>query len=444
MLKMKKFYLLFALIGLFVLQGCPQPDPGEDPVLTPIKTDYTIGAEGGEMSIPFKTNQAYQVKSSASWLTVSTPTKAVTTETVKVTAAANSSTNERSARLTITAGTLSATVTVTQEGRSEDPYLEITPTSKSVPAAGETFDVTVNTNQENVTSKSSDSWVTVSGKTVTVAENTGGEERTATVTFSAGSLKATLNITQSASEAVEEVLEPKGSKTYSVPAEGKDITVTVRSNVKYDISLNGCDWITQTKATTVEEYQHVFHVLANEGEARTATISFTYDESLTFSVTVSQDAYTPPVEEPYIEPEKTEVPVAAESSTATLAVDANCEYDAECDDDWLTITGKGAELTFEVAANPSTIARQTQIILSYEWVQVFVNVVQQGGSEDENPFDVGSNLSVNGTANCYVVTKAGNFSFDASVMGNGPDGFLWDETRATDALLWPKGAARHP
>ena len=83
---MKKLYPLIALIGLFVLAGCPQPQPVEDPVLTPIKTEYSIGAEGGEMSITFKTNQTYKVKSSATWLTVSTtPTKAVTTETVKVT-----------------------------------------------------------------------------------------------------------------------------------------------------------------------------------------------------------------------------------------------------------------------------------------------------------------------------------------------------------------------
>ena len=517
---MKKLYPLIALIGLFVLAGCPQSDPGEDPILTPIKTDYSIGAEGGELKITFKTNQTYEAKSNANWLKVSTPTKAVTTETVTVTAEANKSTEPRSAKVTIKAGTLDATITVTQaglvpsidikgstsftigaeggdvtvdvtsnvdynvdmdaawvtrkgttftvkpneseserscvitfsygnisrvvsikqNGKTPEPTLEIAPTSKNVGASGETFTVTVTTNQGSATGKSSADWVTVSGNKVTVAENTGSESRTATVTFTAGSLSKTLTIKQEGKASGDNVLENGGASTYNVSAEGEDITVTVRSNVEYKISLGGCDWITQTKAATVNEYQHIFHVSANEGEARTATISFTYDESLTFSVSVSQAAYVPPTDDPYIEINPTEVQAKAEGETITVSVDANCEYEADCDDEWVTVTGVGAELTFDVAANPSTSARTTMIQLTYQWVQTFLTIVQAGAEDDEDPFDVGSNLSVNGTANCYVVTKSGNFTFDASVMGNGPDGFLWDEVRAVDALLWPKGA----
>ena len=514
---MKKLYPLIALIGLLVLTGCPQPDPGEDPVLTPIKTDYSIGAEGGELKITFKTNQTYEAKSNANWLKVSTPTKAVTTETVTVTAEANKSTEARTAKVTIKAGTLDATITVTQaglvptidikgstsftigaeggdvtvdvtsnvdynvdidvawisrkgttftvkpnesesdrsgvitfsygdisrvvsvkqNGKTPEPSLEIAPTSKNVGAAGETFTVTVTTNQGSATGKSSAEWVTVSGNKVTVAENTGSESRTATVTFTAGSLSKTLTIKQEGKASGDSVLENGGASTYNVSAEGEDITVTVRSNVEYKISLGGCDWITQTKAATVNEYQHIFHVSANEGDARTATISFTYDESLTFSVSVSQAAYVPPTDDPYIEINKTEVQAEAEGETITISVDANCEYGAECDDEWISITGVGAELTFDVAANPSTSARTAMIQLTYQWVQTFLTVVQAGAEDDEDPFDVGSNLSVNGTANCYVVTKSGNFTFDASVIGNGPDGFIWDEVRAADALLWP-------
>ena len=51
------------------------------------------------------------------------------------------------------------------------------------------------------------------------------------------------------------------------------------------------------------------------------------------------------------------------------------------------------------------------------------------------------NLSAGGTANCYIVTKAGNFCFDASVMGNGAEGFLWSEIEAAKQLLWPHNAA---
>ena len=88
---MKRLFPLAAVICLFVLWGCPKEQP-EEPVLTPIQTSYTIGADGGSFDISFRTNQVCQIKSSApSWLTVDSPTKAVTTKaatTAEVTTAA--------------------------------------------------------------------------------------------------------------------------------------------------------------------------------------------------------------------------------------------------------------------------------------------------------------------------------------------------------------------
>ena len=114
---MKKIYLLTALLCLLVLQGCPSIAPAEeDAVLTPIQTTYSIGAEGGSVSLSFKTNLEYEVSSDADWLTVPAGTKAVETKTVTVTAAENTSTEQRSGNITITGGELTATVTVQQAG----------------------------------------------------------------------------------------------------------------------------------------------------------------------------------------------------------------------------------------------------------------------------------------------------------------------------------------
>ena len=78
------------------------------------------------------------------------------------------------------------------------------------------------------------------------------------------------------------------------------------------------------------------------------------------------------------------------------------------------------------------------LIFGSEGLTEFVTVIQEPAESDEDPFDVGSNLSVNGTANCYVVTKAGDYTFDASVMGNGEKGVLWEESQLDGLHLWPK------
>ena len=118
---MKRLFPLAAVICLFVLWGCPKEQP-EEPVLTPIQTSYTIGADGGSFDISFRTNQVCQIKSSApSWLTVDSPTKAVTTKIFTAKASANSDENPRTANISITAGSLSATITITQEGRPKKP-----------------------------------------------------------------------------------------------------------------------------------------------------------------------------------------------------------------------------------------------------------------------------------------------------------------------------------
>ena len=81
--------------------------------------------------------------------------------------------------------------------------------------------------------------------------------------------------------------------------------------------MGDCDWITQTKAGTVSEFQHQFHVAANDDAARAATISFTYDESLTFSVSVAQEAFVP-----VISFEQQSVEATAEGGPVTVAVEA--------------------------------------------------------------------------------------------------------------------------
>ncbi len=618
---MKKLFPLIALMCLFVLQGCPQPGPEpEVDTLDLIKTEYTIGAEGGALSLSFKSNLVWKASSDATWLNVDTPTKVVTTETVKVTATANTSTESRSAKVKIEAGSLTATITVKQDGvtpkidingqtsftvpsdggdvtvdvssnvtyevevnadwitrngttftiapnnsesdrtavitfkygeisravsvkqngkeKQEDPTLTISPDNKSVSYEGETFSVSVTTNQGSATGSCPESWVTVSGTSITVAANESTESRTAVVTFTAGSLSKTLTISQegkpdtpptpepyirvdserfdlpSAGAAIitinvesnveyhveiaddtwvtegengrfniaaneseddrsttitfsagdetaiviihqpgktvtpptpeDPVLINAGEATFSVPSEGKDIEVKVQSNVEYDV-LYDAEWITKVSTKSVKDETIIFRVDPNKDGARTAAITFKYNDELYFTVTVVQAEYVPPViEDAYLRISPQEVTVEPEGKAVDIMIDTNLEEDEYSiyipgSVDWITKETIANGIRIIIAENSTQSSRTATISFRSDELDndVKLTVSQKGVVPPaEDPFDIGPDLSKYGTANCYVVTKAGDYSFDASVMGNGSDGYFWDG-QGSYFNLWP-------
>ena len=425
---MKKTLLhLLASLSIFLLWGCPQP---EEPELTPIESEYTIGAGASDFFVKFRTNQDCKVTSDVSWLTVP-GTKASSIKTVTISAEANPTAKMRTGHLTISAGSLSAKVTVNQEGNDES-FINVSPTSFSVGAEGGTITPTITSNVDYETIITVD-WISKSGDSFVIAKNDEGEGRSAVITLKYGSTIATINVTQAAA-GESAVLENAGLATYNVPAEGDVIEVKVRSNVDYTVECSA-DWITRAETKSVRVDVLKFAVAAYEGdEPRTATITFEYGNEMSFGVTVSQ---SPRAEEPYLEVSPTEVHFFAAGGSADVEVSANYEFTADCDDDWITVTIDGSKIVITAAANTMIEGRTAMVMVSSEGSVEYVTVKQDAAESEEDPFDVGSDLSVNGTANCYVVPKAGDFSFDASVMGNGPDGYLWEDTQGTYFKLWP-------
>ena len=364
---MKKLYPLVAVLFLFLLWGCPQKEQ-EDPVLTPIQTTYNIKSSSSEFTISYKTNQECSVRSDASsWLTV-VKTKAVRSESVTVKAEENTSENSRSGNIIVTAGKLSATITVVQEGAPKQPD----------PPGPEPED--------------------------------------------------------------PDVLENAGVSTFNVDCAGGTINVSVRSNVEYTVDLNSCDWITRTKTRTVKVDNLQFYVAENTGAARTATISFTYGDDLTFNITVKQSEYVEPGELPYMEISDTDLEIDGNGGELTVTVDSNYPYTVDSDVDWVTCVQNDGTCVITVEFNPGEDARSAQLLFECEGLVEFVNIFQSG-SDIGDPFDIGPNLSALGTANCYVVPKAGDYYFSVAVMGNGPDGFIWEDEDAEIQLLWPTDLA---
>ena len=432
-----KFFHLFAAIALLpMLWGCPNaPEPEDPDVLEPIQASYNIGADGGEFTISVKTNTTLSVQSNASWISVPTKTKAATTQTVKLVAEANTTTEARTGKVTVRGGSLSAVIEITQAGRekTEDPYIELPQAVYTIDAGGGFLNIDVLSNVKYSVS-SDKSWAKPNGARVDVDPNPGKEERRATITYSYEGISKTTTVRQLGEE---DVLTNAGKSTYNVPYTGGEIEVKVSSNVDYTATPSA-DWITQVKTRTVTTDILKFTVAANEGAARTATIDIVFNEALSFSVSVSQNAYIAPSEDdPYLEVSPEYISTDEYGGDVTVHVNANFDYNVDIDADWLSIVSKGAACIINVAPNPSEAERSTMVMIDSEGLQGFVTIFQEGKGSSLDPFDVGENLSAKGTANCYVVTKAGNYTFDASVMGNGPQGFIWTDEDAAEQNLWP-------
>ena len=367
---MKKLFPLFAVFCMFILWGCPEKEPVESDVITPIQTSFNIDAAGGDISVKFNTNVTCTAKSDAGWLTVVTKaTKATHEESITLRAAANNDSEPRTAHVTISGGSVKAEVTVTQSGKKTDP---VPPDPEDPEDPPQEDDVLVNI----------------------------------------------------------------GGSTYNIPYAGGSFTVKVRSNVEYTVEC-GAEWIHKTTTKTPTEDNVNFSVDENSGDSRSAEVSFSYGD-LTFTVTVNQAPYIPPTEEdPYLELASHELSIDEYGGELSVAVNANYEYDVKCTVDWINIKRIGEYFVCSVTANPDAFERRTQIRFSLDDIVEYLTIIQSAQGSGIDPFDVGSNLSVNGTANCYVVTKAGNYTFDASVMGNGTDGFIWEGEEAAEQNLWP-------
>lgn len=109
-----------------------------------------------------------------------------------------------------------------------EPSLSVSPTSLSFDAAASSETLTVNANGEYTYSTDA-SWLTITQSsdkttlTVDASENTATSDRTATITFSLGSLTQTISVTQEAAQNISD-----DERTFTVTGHGKTFTFKMK------------------------------------------------------------------------------------------------------------------------------------------------------------------------------------------------------------------------
>ena len=117
---MKRLYTLFLLAAMAMFcTACPQPEPDPGPTPDPAPTSITVNPTsfdvaqaGATLSLAVKAPTRPSVTGLPAWITFKDGTYNNYSVTFGLVVAANESYEERSVTLTVTSGSLSATVTL--------------------------------------------------------------------------------------------------------------------------------------------------------------------------------------------------------------------------------------------------------------------------------------------------------------------------------------------
>ena len=322
---------------------------------------FSSGASSGR-SFRIYSNQKWTVTDDASWLNC-TPSEGSGDQTISVSVTENTDAQDRTATITVKAGSLVKYIQVKQEAASQSGSLTLkveTSTltfeaNQSVPTP-QTFDIRSNTAWTIV---SDATWLTFSttkgegDRTITVtADNydVTDRNRTAAITIKAdkdGNLKQTIMVTQKAA-----TFNPSFSLSetnFAFDEKGGQKTFIVDSNMKWTVSSSQ-SWATCSPASGENKGYVTVTVAANTGtSARDAVITVKASNGDTRQISISQTGSSPET-----------LTLVVETSTMTFNADqdypneqpqtfrvrSNTSWTITTSESWLSVsptTGEGNE-----------------------------------------------------------------------------------------------------
>lgn len=256
--------------------------------LTLTADKFEVPQEGGNIDVEVKSNIDFTYvipEEFASWIHASSRgSRALTSHHLSFTIDASEEYEKREGQIIIKSGNKEEVVKIYQGGGG---LLTLTSNDISVGSEGGTAEIVVNSNFDFDIEMPNVDWLKKVDASMTraisshvvkfmIAENKGYDERSASVKIfdKNSNLSETVKITQSQLNAIL----VDGEKNYTFDEEGGNFTVTLNSNVKYDIAIDG-DWIKESSAAAqtraLSKSTHTFDIAKLPGnEERTGTITF--------------------------------------------------------------------------------------------------------------------------------------------------------------------------
>lgn len=212
-----------------------------------------------------------------------------------------------------------------------------------------------------------------------------------------------------------------GQTSYELSSNPVKLNIRVKASVPdWNYDLGGAPWLTSYSKT---ESLLSLSVEGNDSPEQRETVISLYfssiDEAGVAKVTVIQKGIDV---EPFISSEGS-VRIAAAGESVDIAVNTNqsgWEYDIIGGADWIVASKASNALRLAIPANPTDLERSGRIRLYAPTKDLAlaysdIAVTQEPSIIDYDPVD----LSAEGSSNCYLITHRGEYSFDATVRGNG-------------------------
>ena len=276
-------YLVLAIFAVSAVFSCSENEP--EPTLSIVSPALSFTAAATEFyDVVVTTNQqSWNATSDQAWCTIAKEANKFT-----VTVEANTSTYERTATITVSAGN-AANVTVEVKQTGILPLLSVSPNNpvSFTKEGGESETITVDTNLPSWNVASDQTWCTIvkeANKFTTMVEaNTSPYERTATITVSAGNA-ADVNI-KAMQAGVEHELFVSPTTPVSFTKDGGTKTIEVNTNLSsWDVTSNQT-WCMVEKGTN----QFTITAAAYSGaSSRTAIITVKAGNASDITLSVTQ------------------------------------------------------------------------------------------------------------------------------------------------------------
>lgn len=410
--------MLVMMIG--ILASCS--DGGDDELITPtpkpeeIKTEIIIdsgiisnglsfGATEGEQSISFSVNADWTLSiasttSGTTWCKASATNGNKGTINVKFTVSENTDYEDRSVSVTIKAGTVSKTFTITQKGADA---LLVTTTKYEVAQEGGQIEIEVKANisYQMEISEDAKSWITEvesKGRSLTInkhkldiAMNENAEKREGEITFKSGDKVETVKVYQ-----VGGAILLLSQNEYTVSDAGDTISVDIKSNIDFGVQMPEVDWvIDEASSRGLSSHTLKYIVSANEGyDSRSAEIIF-YDKDSDLKDTLK---VIQAQKDAIILSEK-EMIIEKEGGIVGVIINTNVDFDVQIPSDVTWVTYKSSrsltEKTFylKIAYNPNDESRSANITVTNEKSQLSETfVITQHGQITVVTLDVAGTL----------------------------------------------------
>lgn len=410
---MKKVWLMLVVM-VCVLASCSdggsdnpvEPTPKPEEVKTEITIDSGIvsnglsfGVEGSEQSVSFSVNANWTLSvasttSGATWCKASVTSGSKGAANVKFTVDENTGYDDRSVSVTIKAGSVSKTFTITQKGADA---LLITTDKYEVAQEGGQIEIEVKANIDYQMEISEDakSWITEASSrvlttykhTLDIALNEDAEKREGEITFKSGDKVETVKVYQAGG-----ALILLSQNEYTVSDVGDTISVDIKSNVEYGIQMPDVDWITDEASSRGMSSHTLKYVIAtNEGyDSRSAEIIF-YDKNSDLKETLK---VVQAQKDAIIISEKN-FSVSREGGTIEVKVNTNVDFEVQIPSDvtWVSQTSSRAlsekSIYLKVEENTSEDNRSTSIMIVNQDSQINeIIVISQQGLENKDEEDM--------------------------------------------------------